>query len=192
MKTIPLTIGPIHFVGIGGIGMSGIAEILRNLGYQVQGSDVADNANVRRLRGLGIAVTIGHAAENLGNAGVVVVSSAVKTDNPEVVAARARLRPGGAPRRDAGRADAPQMGDRGRRHSRQDDHHLDDRRACSTRPGSIPPSSTAASSTPMAPTRGWAPATGWWSRPTRSDGTFVKLPATIAVVTNIDPEHMEF
>ena len=79
MKTIPLSIGTIHFVGIGGIGMSGIAEILRNLGYQVQGSDVADSANVQRLRGLGI--TVAHrpyAPRNLGNAGVVVVSSAVK------------------------------------------------------------------------------------------------------------------
>ena len=68
MRALPLDIGTIHFVGIGGIGMSGIAEILHNLGYSVQGSDVADGANVRRLQALGIPVAIGHRAENLGDA----------------------------------------------------------------------------------------------------------------------------
>src|SRR5258707_6836846 len=93
MRAPPLSIGTIHFVGIGGIGMSGIAEILRNLGYQVQGSDLTDNANVRRLISHGIPVQIGHRAENLGAAQVIVISSAVKRDNPEVMAARARLIP---------------------------------------------------------------------------------------------------
>ena len=68
MKMLPRDIGPIHFVGIGGIGMSGIAEVLANLGYRVQGSDVADSANVQRLRERGIAVAIGHDAANLGDA----------------------------------------------------------------------------------------------------------------------------
>ena len=77
MRALPLDIGTIHFVGIGGIGMSGIAEILRNLGYRVQGSDIAENANVRRLAGLCISVSVGHRAENLGDAEVIVVSSAV-------------------------------------------------------------------------------------------------------------------
>src|SRR5271156_6531021 len=89
----PLSIGLIHFIGIGGIGMSGIAEILHNLGYKVQGSDLTDNANVKRLRDKGVKVMIGHATENLGEAGVVVISSAVKKDNPEVMAARAALLP---------------------------------------------------------------------------------------------------
>src|SRR5690606_1032950 len=93
MSQMPFTTGPIHFVGIGGIGMSGIAEVMHNLGYQVQGSDISDNANVRRLRSLGIEVMIGQRAENLGDARVVVISSAVKADNPEVVAARAALLP---------------------------------------------------------------------------------------------------
>ena len=93
MRALPLSIGTIHFVGIGGIGMSGIAEVLHNLGYSVQGSDIADGANVRRLRAAGIAVAIGHDARNLGNCQVVVVSTAVKPDNPEVQAARARLIP---------------------------------------------------------------------------------------------------
>ncbi len=93
MRALPLSIGMIHFCGIGGIGMSGIAEVLHNLGYQVQGSDIADNANVKRLTALGIEVHIGHDATNLGEAEVVVVSSAVDATNPEVAAARARLIP---------------------------------------------------------------------------------------------------
>ncbi|MDG1055942.1 MAG: Mur ligase domain-containing protein, partial [Schleiferiaceae bacterium] len=78
----------IVFIGIGGIGMSGIAEVMHNLGYQVQGSDIAENANVDRLRTLGILIEVGHRAENIGEARVVVISSAVKADNPEVAAAR--------------------------------------------------------------------------------------------------------
>ncbi|NJO86727.1 MAG: hypothetical protein HC821_01225 [Lewinella sp.] len=90
---LPRQLGPIHFVGIGGIGMSGIAEVLVNLGYTVQGSDLAENANVKRLRDKGVSVAIGHAEANLGAAEVMVVSSAVKRDNPELVAARARFVP---------------------------------------------------------------------------------------------------
>ena len=86
---LPTDVGPIHFVGIGGIGMSGIAEVLLNLGYQVQGSDIGESANVRRLRKLGIEVKIGHQAENVETAAVLVVSSAIKQDNPELMAARA-------------------------------------------------------------------------------------------------------
>ncbi len=80
----------IHFVGIGGSGMSGIAEVLANLGFGVSGSDLADNATTRRLAGLGVRVVTGHAAENVGDADAVVVSTAVTADNPEVVAARER------------------------------------------------------------------------------------------------------
>ena len=88
MRALPLDIGRVHFVGIGGIGMSGIAEILHNLGYQVQGSDVAENANVKRLRDLGIEVTVGQRPENVAEAQVVVISSAIKANNPELKAAR--------------------------------------------------------------------------------------------------------
>src|SRR5260221_10424966 len=91
---LPRDTGPIHFVGIGGIGMSGIAEVLANLGYQVRGSDIADGANVKRLRDQGIAVAIGHEARNADGAAVIVVSSAVKRDNPELVSARAKRTPG--------------------------------------------------------------------------------------------------
>ena len=90
---LPRDIGPIHFVGIGGIGMSGIAEVLINLGYTVQGSDTTENANVKRLRELGAKIAIGHAATNVEGAAVMVVSTAIKRDNPELVAARAQRLP---------------------------------------------------------------------------------------------------
>src|SRR5947207_8337819 len=90
---LPRDIGPIHFVGIGGIGMSGIAEVLANLGYTVTGSDVAEGANVKRLRERGVRVVVGHAPENIDGAHVVVVSSAIRRDNPELVAARLQRLP---------------------------------------------------------------------------------------------------
>ena len=90
---MPKAIGLVHFIGIGGIGMSGIAEVLHNLGHRVQGSDQADGANVQRLREKGIPVFVGHKAENLGDAEVVVVSTAIKKDNPELVAAREKSLP---------------------------------------------------------------------------------------------------
>ena len=93
MRTLPLTIGTLHFCGIGGIGMSGIAEVLHNLGYSIQGSDIAETANVKRLTDMGIDVRIGHHGDNLGDASVLVVSSAIKPDNPELVEARRRLIP---------------------------------------------------------------------------------------------------
>src|SRR3981189_3955430 len=85
---LPREIGPIHFVGIGGIGMSGIAEVLCNLGYTVQGSDASESGNVARLREKGVKVSVGHKAENVDGADVVVVSTAIKRDNPELMAAR--------------------------------------------------------------------------------------------------------
>ncbi|HEX7063167.1 MAG TPA: UDP-N-acetylmuramate--L-alanine ligase [Woeseiaceae bacterium] len=86
-------INRVHFIGIGGSGMSGIAEVMLSLGYEVQGSDLRSNAQVERLRALGATVFIGHDAANVGNADAVVVSSAVSAGNPEVVAARAALMP---------------------------------------------------------------------------------------------------
>ncbi len=83
----------IHFIGVGGAGMSGIAEVLANLGFGISGSDLADNATTRRLAGLGVRIAAGHDAENIGSADAVVVSTAVKDDNPEVQAARARKIP---------------------------------------------------------------------------------------------------
>src|SRR5262249_14141365 len=90
---LPRNIGPIHFVGIGGIGLSGIAEVPAHLGYGVRGSDVAESANVKRPRDHGTAVAIGHTAKNIDGAHVVVVSSAIRRDNPELAAARAARLP---------------------------------------------------------------------------------------------------
>src|SRR5690606_15944374 len=90
---MPQAIGVVHFIGIGGIGMSGIAEVLHNLGYKVQGSDQADSANTQRLRAKGIECFVGHRAENLGGAEVVVVSTAIRKSNPELAAAREKLLP---------------------------------------------------------------------------------------------------
>ncbi len=93
MRGVATDIGTIHFVGIGGIGMSGIAEVMKNLGYAVQGSDVAEGYVVQGLRDKGIPVHIGHHADNLGDAAVVVTSTAIKRDNPEVDAALERRIP---------------------------------------------------------------------------------------------------
>ena len=93
MKAFGTDVGTIHFVGIGGIGMSGIAEVMHQLGYKVQGSDVAEGYVVEGLRKAGIPVMIGHSADNLGDAAVVVCSTAIKDGNPEVEAAAERRLP---------------------------------------------------------------------------------------------------
>src|SRR4051812_41467158 len=91
-QAFPFNIGTVHIIGIGGIGMSGYAEVMHNLGYKVQGSDQAENANVLRLRALGVRVHVGHAPENIYDekgalCAVVVKSTAVKETNPEIIAA---------------------------------------------------------------------------------------------------------
>ena len=93
MRNLPIDIGIIHFIGIGGIGMSGIAEILHNLGYKVQGSDISENQNVIRLRKLGIKVSVGQASENLGLAAIAVISTAIQKDNVELQFARKKQIP---------------------------------------------------------------------------------------------------
>ena len=91
-RPVPFELGPVHFIGIGGIGMSGIAEIMLRIGYTVQGSDAKASANTERLEKLGAKIFIGHAAEHVDGASAVVYSTAVKADNPEMVAGRnARL-----------------------------------------------------------------------------------------------------
>jgi UDP-N-acetylmuramate--alanine ligase len=190
MRALPIDIGPLHFVGIGGIGMSGIAEILHNLGYVVRGSDAADGANVRRLQLLGIQVAVGHRPENLGDARVVVISSAVKPDNPEVKAARARLLP--VVRR------AEMLGE------------LMRLKWAIAVAGTHGKTTTTSMIGALLETAGRDPTiinggiinahgtnahlgSGDWMvvEADESDGTFVKLPSTIAVITNIDPEHLD-
>src|SRR6266481_2240435 len=119
-RPVPFDIGPVHFIGIGGIGMSGIAEIMLRIGYSVQGSDAKASANTERLEKLGAKVFIGHDAAHVDGASAVVYSTAVKADNPEMVARRTSGRR--RSRRDAGRADAAAVLRGGGRHARQDHH----------------------------------------------------------------------
>ena len=190
MQAMPLDIGIIHFVGIGGIGMSGIAEVMHNLGYQVQGSDIAQNANVDRLRALGMKIDGGHKAENLGDARVIVTSSAVKPDNPEVVAARKAMLP--IVRRAEMLAELMRLkwsvavgGTHGK----------------TTTTSLVASVLDAAGLDPTVINGGIINAYGTNARlgdgewmvveADESDGTFLKLPADVAVVTNIDPEHLD-
>ncbi len=187
---LPSELGPIHFVGIGGIGMSGIAEVLINLGYKVQGSDASDNANVKRLRDKGARVFVGHDAGNLGEAAVVVVSTAIKRDNPELAVARVRRIP--VVRRAEMLAELMRL------------------KQCVAIAGTHGKTTTtslvatlldAANLDPTVINGGIINAYGTNARlgdgdwmvveADESDGTFLKLPADVAIVTNIDPEHLD-
>jgi len=190
VRALPLGIGTIHFVGIGGIGMSGIAEVLHTLGYAVQGSDISDNANVRRLRDAGIPVAIGHDAANVANAQVVVVSTAVKRDNVEVAAARARLVP--VVRRAEMLAELMRLKWAiavGGTHGKTTTTSLV---ACLLEAAQMDPTvinggiiNAYNSNTRLGE--------GEWMvvEADESDGSFLRLPAVIAVVTNMDPEHLD-
>ena len=126
MKGVGTDIGTIHFVGIGGIGMSGIAEVMHNLGYKVQGSDIAESYVVEGLRAKGIDVKIGHNPENVEGTAVVVTSTAVKRGNPEVEAALASRIP--LVRRAEMRTDAAQVDHCDRGHPWQDHDNVYGRR----------------------------------------------------------------
>jgi UDP-N-acetylmuramate--alanine ligase len=191
MRALPRSIGPLHFVGIGGIGMSGIAEVLHNLGYRVQGSDLADSANVRRLVDLGIPVAVGHEAENLGTAEVLVISSAVKPDNPEVIAARVRRIP--VVRR------AEMLGELMRLKWSLAIAGTHGKTTTTSMIGAL---LETAQLDPTVINGGIINAYGTNTRlgagdwmvveADESDGTFTRLPATIAIITNIDPEHLDY
>ena len=188
---IPLDIGTIHFIGIGGIGMSGIAEILHNLGYKVQGSDLAEGANVKRLKKLGIPVAIGHATDNLKDVRAVVYSSAVKPGNPEFDAARLRGLP--LVRRAEMLAEIMRL------------------KWCVAVAGTNGKTTTTTMVAALLDAGGLDPTVvnggiinaygtnarlgeGDWVvvEADESDGTFLRLPATVSVVTNIDPDHLDF
>jgi UDP-N-acetylmuramate--alanine ligase len=188
---VPLDIGAIHFIGIGGIGMSGIAEIMHNLGYKVQGSDAADNANVKRLKAMGIPVHLGHSPENLTDAHVVVYSSAVKPGNPEFDAARLKGLP--LVRRAEMLAEIMRL------------------KSCIAVAGTNGKTTTttmvaalldAGNLDPTVVNGGIINAYGTNARlgqgewvvveADESDGTFLRLPSTIAIVTNADPDHLDF
>ena len=187
---MPANIGPVHFVGIGGIGMSGIAEVLHSQGYEVRGSDIAASANVARLQKMGIGIEIGQRAENLGDCAVVVVSSAIRSDNPELVAARARSLP--VVRRAEMLAEIMRFKNAiaiGGTHGK------------TTTTSMIAALLDAGGMDPTVINGGIINAYGTNARigvgdwmvveADESDGTFVKLPADVAVVTNVDPEHLD-
>jgi UDP-N-acetylmuramate--alanine ligase len=187
---MPRDVGPIHFIGIGGIGMSGIAEVMATLNYKVQGSDISDNYNVVRLRKHGIHVDIGHDTKNLGDAQVVVISSAVKADNPELVEARARYLP--VVRRAEMLAELMRF------------------KSCIAIGGTHGKTTTTSIVASLLDSGNLDPTVinggiinaygtnarlgkGEWMvvESDESDGTFVKLPADVVVVTNVDPEHLD-
>lgn len=190
-RNMPLNVGVIHLVGIGGIGMSGIAEILHNLGYKVMGSDIAESANVERLRKMGIKVAIGHKEENVSGASVVVISSAVKPDNPEVIGARVRKIP--VVKRAEMLAEITRL------------------KACVAIAGTHGKTTTTAMTGALFTEAKLDPTvinggiinaygtnaflgSGDWMvvEADESDATFIKIPSTVGVITNIDPEHLDF
>lgn len=190
MRAMPQNIGILHFVGIGGIGMSGIAEVLHALGYQVQGSDLSDSPNVKRLREKGITIFIGQEAENIKDAAIVVISSAIKDDNPELKAARDKRMT--VVRRAEMLAELMRL------------------KWSIAIAGTHGKTTTTMMVGTMLEEAGYDPTVinggivnsygtntrvggGDWmiAEADESDGTFTKLPATVAVVTNIDPEHLD-
>ncbi|MFD0916268.1 UDP-N-acetylmuramate--L-alanine ligase [Pseudahrensia aquimaris] len=183
-------IGLIHFIGIGGIGMSAIAEVLHNLGYAVQGSDQADGANVQRLREKGIAVHVGHKAENLGESEVVVTSTAIQKSNPERMAAVER----GIPlvRRAEMLAELMRFkqavavgGTHGKTTTTSMVGQL-------LEAGGLDPTIINGGILNAIGTNARMGDGAWMvAEADESDGSFLKLPAAIAIVTNIDPEHLD-
>lgn len=190
VAALPIDIGPIHFTGIGGIGMSGIAEILHHLGYKVQGSDVADSANVQRLQALGIPVTTKQDAQTIARAAVVVRSSAIKDDNAEIKAARnlripvilraemlaelMRLKFSVAIAGTHGKTTTTSLV------------------ACIFATANMDPTIINGGILNAYGTNAKLGHSQWLvAEADESDGSFLHLPATIGVITNIDPEHME-
>ncbi|SIQ54303.1 UDP-N-acetylmuramate--L-alanine ligase [Rhizobium sp. RU35A] len=187
---MPKAIGLVHFIGIGGIGMSGIAEVLHNLGHRVQGSDQSDGANVQRLRDKGIPVFVGHQADNLGDAEVVVVSTAIRKNNPELVAAREKSLP--IVRRAEMLAELMRFRNAiaiGGTHGKTTTTSMV---AALLEAGSLDPTVINGGIINAYGTNARMGEGEWMVvEADESDGTFLKLPADVAVVTNIDPEHLD-
>jgi UDP-N-acetylmuramate--alanine ligase len=190
VKGVATDIGTIHFVGIGGIGMSGIAEVMHNLGYSVQGSDIAEGYVVEGLRKRGIPVMIGQRAENVANAAVVVTSTAVKRDNPEVVAALTQRIP--VVRRAEMLAELMRLkrtvavaGTHGKTTTTS-------MIAAMLDAGGVDPTVINGGIINSYGSNARLGASEWMVvEADESDGSFLRLDGTIAVVTNIDPEHLD-
>ena len=190
MKGVPTDIGTVHFVGIGGIGMSGIAEVMHNLGYQVQGSDIADSYVIDGLRKRGIQVMIGHSADNLGDAAVVVTSTAVKAGNPERDAALERRIP--LVRRAEMLAELMRLKNTvavAGTHGKTTTTSLI---AAMLDHGGIDPTVINGGIINSYGSNARLGASDWMVvEADESDGSFLRLDGTLAVVTNIDPEHLD-
>jgi UDP-N-acetylmuramate--alanine ligase len=190
MKGVATDIGTIHFIGIGGIGMSGIAEVMHNLGYKVQGSDVAEGYVIEGLRKKGIPVAIGHKAENLGDAAVVVTSTAIKRGNPEVELALETRIP--VVRRAEMLAELMRLkstvavaGTHGKTTTTSMVAALLDA-------GGVDPTVINGGIINSYGSNARLGASDWMVvEADESDGSFLRLDGTIAVVTNIDPEHLD-
>lgn len=190
MKGVGTDIGTIHFVGIGGIGMSGIAEVMNNLGYTVQGSDIAEGYVIEGLRQRGIRVMIGHAAENLGDAAVVVTSTAVKRDNPEVAAALEARVP--VVRRAEMLAELMRLKNTVAVAGTHGKTTTTSMVACLLDAGGVDPTVINGGIINSYGSNARLGASDWMVvEADESDGSFLRLDGTIAVVTNIDPEHLD-
>src|SRR5689334_13476880 len=189
-RPVPFEIGPVHFIGIGGIGMSGIAEIMLRTGYQVQGSDAKASANTERLEKLGAKIFVGHDAANVEGAYAVVYSTAVKADNPEMVEGRQRRLP--LVRRAEMLAELMRLqfsvavgGTHGKTTTTSMVAALLDA-------GGLDPTVVNGGIINAYGTNAKVGAGDWIVvEADESDGTFLKLKSTVAVVTNIDPEHLD-
>ena len=190
MKGVATDIGTIHFVGIGGIGMSGIAEVMHNLGYKVQGSDVAEGYVIEGLRKRGIAVAIGHDADNLGDAAVVVTSTAIKRVNPEVAAAYERRIP--VVRRAEMLAELMRLKSTVAVAGTHGKTTTTSMIAAMLDAGGVDPTVINGGIINSYGSNARLGASDWMVvEADESDGSFLRLDGTIAVVTNIDPEHLD-
>jgi UDP-N-acetylmuramate--alanine ligase len=189
-RPVPFEIGPVHFIGIGGIGMSGIAEIMLRIGYQVQGSDAKASANTERLEKLGAKIFIGHEASHIEGASAIVYSTAVKADNPEMAAARERRLP--LVRRAEMLAELMRL---------QFSVAVGGTHGKTTTTSMVAAILDAGGLDPTVVNGGIINAYGTNAKVGKgdwivveadeSDGSFLKLRSTVAVVTNIDPEHLD-
>ncbi len=190
-RPVPFELGPVHFIGIGGIGMSGIAEIMIRIGYTVQGSDMKPSANTERLEQLGARIFIGHAPEHVEGASAIVYSTAVKPDNPEIVAARERRLP--LVRRAEMLAELMRL---------QFSIGVAGTHGKTTTTSMVAALLDAGGLDPTVVNGGIINAYGTNAKvgegewivveADESDGTFLRLRSTCAIVTNIDPEHLDF